>query len=72
MSQGQTAEQGAEQWIFLGLGLVAAIAVTTVITRIARRALAEATGQAEGIADSEIGVTEIADTGSEPAPQPEH
>ena len=47
LSQGNTAEQGAEQWIFLGLGLVAAIAVTTVITKIARRSLAEATAQAD-------------------------
>ncbi len=39
----QQLEQGAERWVFLGLGLVAAIAVTTIITRIARRALAEAT-----------------------------
>lgn len=43
LGQGETAERGTEQWVFLGLGLVAAIAVTTVITRIARRALAEAT-----------------------------
>lgn len=43
LSQGQAAERGAEQWIFLGLGLVAAIAVTTVITRVAKKALAEAT-----------------------------
>ena len=43
LSQGQTVEKGTEQWVFLGLGLVAAIAVTTVITRIAKKALAEAT-----------------------------
>ncbi|MEO1370618.1 MAG: VTT domain-containing protein, partial [Acidobacteriota bacterium] len=42
LSQGASAERGAEQWVFLGLGLAAAVAVTTVITRIARRALAEA------------------------------
>ena len=56
LSQGKTAEQGAEQWVFLGLGLVAAIAVTTVITRIARRALAEATAQADGSADTGSGL----------------
>ncbi|MEM1181461.1 MAG: FAD-containing oxidoreductase [Acidobacteriota bacterium] len=43
LSQGQSAERGAEQWVFLALGLVAAVAVTTIITRIARRALADAT-----------------------------
>lgn len=47
LSQGETAERGAEQWIFLGLGLVAAIAVTTVITRVAKKALAEATESVE-------------------------
>ncbi|MEM8998484.1 MAG: VTT domain-containing protein, partial [Acidobacteriota bacterium] len=45
LSQGESVERGAEQWIFLGLGLAAAVAVTTIITRIARRALAEATAQ---------------------------
>ena len=45
LSQGQAAERGAEQWVFLGLGLVAAIAVTTVITRVAKKALADATGE---------------------------
>ncbi|MEO1082844.1 MAG: VTT domain-containing protein, partial [Acidobacteriota bacterium] len=45
LSQGESAERGAEQWLFLALGLVAAVAVTTIITRIARRALAEATEQ---------------------------
>lgn len=43
LAQGETAEQGDERWIFLALGLVAAIAVTSVITRIAKKALAEAT-----------------------------
>ena len=41
-----TAERGNEQWLFLALGLVAAIAMTTVITRIARKALDAATGTA--------------------------
>ncbi|MCP4658792.1 MAG: TVP38/TMEM64 family protein [bacterium] len=43
LAAGERAEQGTEQWIFLGLGLVATIAVTAVVTRIARRALKEAT-----------------------------
>ncbi|MCG8458789.1 MAG: TVP38/TMEM64 family protein [Holophagales bacterium] len=43
LAQGGTVERGAEQWIFLGLGLVAAILVTTLITREARKALARAT-----------------------------
>jgi uncharacterized membrane protein YdjX (TVP38/TMEM64 family) len=38
-----TAERGAEYWLFLGLGLVATIAVTLFVTRIARRALREST-----------------------------
>ncbi|MEL7059550.1 MAG: TVP38/TMEM64 family protein [Acidobacteriota bacterium] len=37
------AEQGIERWIFLGLGLVAAFAVTALITRIARKELQETT-----------------------------
>ncbi len=43
LAAGERAAEGAERWIFLGLGLVATIAVTTVVTRIARRALKEAT-----------------------------
>jgi uncharacterized membrane protein YdjX (TVP38/TMEM64 family) len=41
-------EQGAERWVFLGLGLAATVAVTAVVTRIARRALAEKTEIDEG------------------------
>jgi uncharacterized membrane protein YdjX (TVP38/TMEM64 family) len=37
--------RGAGDYAVLGLGLVATIIVTTLITRIARRALAEATGE---------------------------
>lgn len=48
LSQGQTAEKGTAHWVFLGLGLVAAVAVTTVITRVAKKALAEATAQVDG------------------------
>ena len=36
---GAQAERGVEQWIGLGIGLVATLLVTTVITRIARNAL---------------------------------
>ena len=38
-------ESGAEQLWITGIGLLATIAVTTVITRTAKRALAEATGE---------------------------
>jgi len=37
-------ERGSEYYAFLGLGLAATVIVTTVVTRIARRALAEETG----------------------------
>ena len=37
-------ERGVEYYAFLGLGLAATVVVTTVVTRIARRALAEETG----------------------------
>jgi len=40
-------DRGIEQWIFLGIGLVATVIVTVVITRIARRALREKTGEPE-------------------------
>lgn len=40
-------ERGIEQWIFLGTGLAATVTVTVVITRIARRALREKTGEGE-------------------------
>lgn len=39
-------EAGAEQLWITGLGLLATIAVTTIVTRIAKRALDEATGAA--------------------------
>ena len=38
---GAEVEGGAERWLLIGVGLVATIAVTTIVTRIARRALAE-------------------------------
>jgi uncharacterized membrane protein YdjX (TVP38/TMEM64 family) len=41
---GQTIEKGAGDWLVLVLGLVATAIVTVFVTRIARRALADATG----------------------------
>lgn len=41
-------EKGTESWIFLGIGLAATIAVTAVVTRIARKALQEATEASDG------------------------
>lgn len=41
LSGGETIEGGAEKWVLIGVGLVATIAVTAVVTRIARRALDE-------------------------------
>ncbi len=43
IAAGTGPEKGAEQWIFYGVGLLATILVTTYVTRIARRALSEAT-----------------------------
>ncbi|MEE8526382.1 MAG: TVP38/TMEM64 family protein, partial [Thermoanaerobaculia bacterium] len=42
IAAGEAPEHGNEQWAFLALGLIATIAVTAVVTKIARRALAEA------------------------------
>lgn len=42
LAGGVPAERGPAEWALLGAGLVATIAVTTVVTRAARRALAEA------------------------------
>ena len=42
---GGAVEQGAEKWVFLGVGLLATIIVTAVVTRIARKALKEATNE---------------------------
>jgi uncharacterized membrane protein YdjX (TVP38/TMEM64 family) len=44
LAGGAAGQRDAGYWLVLGLGLAATIAVTTVVTRIARRALAEATG----------------------------
>jgi len=42
---GVKAERGVEYWMTLGIGLVATIAVTTVITRLAGRALRQEIGE---------------------------
>jgi uncharacterized membrane protein YdjX (TVP38/TMEM64 family) len=42
LAGGAEAERGAEYWLVLGLGLAATLVVTTIVTRIARRALKEA------------------------------
>jgi len=39
LSGGVRAEGGAERWVLISVGLLATIAVTTIVTRIARRAL---------------------------------
>lgn len=46
---GAEVEGGAERWVVVGLGLAATVAVTTLVTRIARRALAE---EVEGTGDA--------------------
>jgi uncharacterized membrane protein YdjX (TVP38/TMEM64 family) len=42
---GANMERGFFEWAFIAVGLIATIAVTTMVTRIARKALAEATGE---------------------------
>ncbi|MDH3254477.1 MAG: TVP38/TMEM64 family protein [Acidobacteriota bacterium] len=41
VASGAPVERGAGYWVVLGLGLVATIAVTAVVTRLARRALGQ-------------------------------
>ncbi len=41
VASGTVPERGASQWVMLGIGLAATVAVTAFVTRIARRALAE-------------------------------
>lgn len=43
LAAGAAPERGPEQWAFLGIGLVATLAVTTYVTLLARKALQEAT-----------------------------
>jgi uncharacterized membrane protein YdjX (TVP38/TMEM64 family) len=45
LAGGAPVEKGAGYWTVLAIGLIATVAVTTVVTRIARRALREATGE---------------------------
>ncbi len=45
VASGARPDRGAADWALLGVGLVATILVTTIITRIARRALREAQGE---------------------------
>jgi uncharacterized membrane protein YdjX (TVP38/TMEM64 family) len=47
LAGGAEVERGAESWAVLLLGLAATIAVTAVVTRLARRALATATATGE-------------------------
>jgi uncharacterized membrane protein YdjX (TVP38/TMEM64 family) len=49
LAGGATAARGAGYWTVLGVGLVATVFVTALVTRTARRALGEATGTADGV-----------------------
>ncbi len=40
-------ERGLENWLLVGVGLISTLVVTVIVTRIAQRALAEATGEDE-------------------------
>jgi uncharacterized membrane protein YdjX (TVP38/TMEM64 family) len=42
LAAGRTVEKGAADYALLALGLLATLAVTTLVTRVARRALKEA------------------------------
>jgi uncharacterized membrane protein YdjX (TVP38/TMEM64 family) len=45
LAGGAPVEKGATYYVVLGLGLLATVAVTALVTRTARRALSEATGE---------------------------
>ncbi|MBE0694362.1 MAG: hypothetical protein IH590_14835 [Aquamicrobium sp.] len=45
LAGGAAPERGAEYYAVLGIGLVATLAVTIFVTRLARKALDEATGK---------------------------
>ncbi len=45
LAAGAEAEKGAEQWVFLGIGLLATVVVTMMVTKIAAKALKEATDE---------------------------
>lgn len=51
---GATVERGPGHWIVTVLGLVATAVVTLLVTRIARRALDEATGSSEAVASPPV------------------
>lgn len=62
LAEGDRPESGWEQWAFLGLGLVAAVAVTTLITRRARDELAQVTAEVD---TGEVETTEVETAGGE-------
>ena len=45
LAGGAAPERGTSDYVLLGVGLAATLVVTVIVTRIARRALAEATGE---------------------------
>ena len=47
LAGGAAVDRDAAYYVWLGIGLAATIAVTALVTRVARRALAEATGDAQ-------------------------
>lgn len=49
VASGHAIPRGPAYYVLLGLGLVATVAVTAVVTRTARRALRQATGDSTGI-----------------------
>jgi len=50
---GESAGRTPAQWAMLGVGLIATIAVTVYVTRLARRAIARQSGAAEELAESD-------------------
>ena len=46
-------QKGASSWVLLGIGLLATVAVTTYVTRLAGRALRQQIGDAEGAQPAE-------------------
>ena len=54
LASGAGVERGPEYYAVLLLGLVATVAVTAVVTRLARRALSEATGESESPPDDPV------------------
>jgi uncharacterized membrane protein YdjX (TVP38/TMEM64 family) len=54
LASGSAVERGAGYYAVLVLGLVATVAVTAVVTRLARRALREATGEDDSAPDDPV------------------